>query len=64
MDGDNIYSLDGHPRRERVYCNFCGRRQDKVKALVAGMTAYICDECVSRCAEIVRAAMPSDGTPV
>jgi ATP-dependent Clp protease ATP-binding subunit ClpX len=34
-------------------CAFCGRSLDEVCHLVAGSTAYICDECISVCNEIV-----------
>lgn len=35
-------------------CDFCGKHQDQVKALIAGMhNAMICDECVSGCVQIV-----------
>jgi ATP-dependent Clp protease ATP-binding subunit ClpX len=34
-------------------CAFCGRSLDEVCHLVAGASAYICDECISVCNEIV-----------
>lgn len=35
-------------------CSFCGKPQDQVKKLIAGPNgAYICDECVDICAEII-----------
>jgi ATP-dependent Clp protease ATP-binding subunit ClpX len=34
-------------------CAFCGRSLDEVCHLVAGSAAYICDECISVCNEIV-----------
>jgi len=34
-------------------CNFCGKRSDQVKKLVAGPGVYICDECIELCTEIV-----------
>jgi ATP-dependent Clp protease ATP-binding subunit ClpX len=34
-------------------CAFCGRSLDEVDHLVAGATAYICDECISVCNDIV-----------
>lgn len=30
-------------------CSFCGKSQPKVRKLIAGPTAYICDECVDLC---------------
>lgn len=34
-------------------CSFCGKSQRQVKKLIAGPSAYICDECISLCADIV-----------
>ncbi|MGD9153672.1 MAG: ATP-dependent Clp protease ATP-binding subunit ClpX [Gammaproteobacteria bacterium] len=30
-------------------CSFCGAPQDKVKHMIAGAGAYICDKCISLC---------------
>ena len=34
-------------------CSFCGKSQKQVKKLIAGPGAYICDECVELCSEIL-----------
>jgi ATP-dependent Clp protease ATP-binding subunit ClpX len=34
-------------------CSFCGKSQRDVKKLVAGRSAYICDECIRLCFDIV-----------
>ena len=34
-------------------CSFCGKSQDQVKRLIAGPTAYICNECVQLCLNIL-----------
>ena len=34
-------------------CSFCGKSQRQVKKLIAGPSAYICDECIALCADIV-----------
>lgn len=34
-------------------CAFCGRSLDEVAHLIAGSSAYICDECIDVCNEIV-----------
>ncbi|RKX59759.1 MAG: ATP-dependent Clp protease ATP-binding subunit ClpX [Thermodesulfobacteriota bacterium] len=34
-------------------CSFCGRSQSEVKKLIAGSSAYICNECVELCNEIL-----------
>ncbi|WP_210136482.1 ATP-dependent Clp protease ATP-binding subunit ClpX [Staphylococcus sp. GDK8D68P] len=38
---------------ENLKCSFCGKDQDQVKKLVAGSGAYICNECIELCSEIV-----------
>ena len=42
---------DMTPRKHR--CSFCGKTQDQVRRLVAGPGAYICNECIALCQEIV-----------
>ncbi|MCL4557453.1 MAG: ATP-dependent Clp protease ATP-binding subunit ClpX [Deltaproteobacteria bacterium] len=34
-------------------CSFCGKSQRDVKKLIAGPNAFICDECVELCNEII-----------
>jgi len=41
-----------------LFCSFCGKTQDEVRKLVAGPSAYICDECIELCRHIVE----EDGT--
>ena len=39
---------------DKVRCSFCGKSQQQVRKLIAGPNgAYICDECVEICAEII-----------
>lgn len=39
---------------DRVRCSFCGRPQSEVRKMIAGpQGAYICDECVETCMEII-----------
>ena len=38
---------------KELRCSFCGKAQREVKKLIAGPSAYICDECVQLCTEIV-----------
>ncbi|MRS13079.1 MAG: ATP-dependent Clp protease ATP-binding subunit ClpX [Actinobacteria bacterium] len=38
---------------DKVVCSFCGKPQHQVRKLVAGPNAYICDECVELCVDIV-----------
>ena len=40
---------------ERIRCSFCGKTQDQVRKLIAGPNgAYICDECVKLCTEVLQ----------
>ncbi len=39
--------------RKVLRCSFCNKTHDQVRKLIAGPNAYICDECVQICAEIV-----------
>src|SRR5919108_886327 len=34
-------------------CSFCGKSPEEVKRLIAGPTAYICDECIDLCNDIL-----------
>ena len=39
---------------DEIRCSFCGKSQGQVRKLIAGPKgAYICDECVDICAEII-----------
>lgn len=39
---------------DKVRCSFCGKTQDQVRKLIAGPNgAYICDECIDVCNEII-----------
>ncbi|APZ53708.1 ClpX C4-type zinc finger protein [Salipiger abyssi] len=33
-------------------CSFCGKPQNEVQKLIAGPSVFICNECVSLCADI------------
>ena len=37
----------------KIRCSFCGRTQDKVDKLIAGNGAFICNECVKLCLNIM-----------
>jgi ATP-dependent Clp protease ATP-binding subunit ClpX len=44
-------------------CAFCGKTQDQVQKLIAGMgNVYICDECVELCAELIEEEMQENRT--
>ncbi len=45
---------DGYTREQGLlFCSFCGKTQNEVRKLVAGPSAYICDECIELCRCIV-----------
>jgi len=37
-----------------MHCSFCGKSKDEVQKLIAGPGAFICDDCVGLCVEILR----------
>jgi ATP-dependent Clp protease ATP-binding subunit ClpX len=42
------------PGSEEYRCSFCGKSASQVRKLIMGpKDAYICDECVDVCAEII-----------
>lgn len=43
----------GSDNQDGTHCSFCGKTQAEVKKLIAGAAAYICDECIQMCGEIV-----------
>lgn len=46
--------MAGRKNEEVVRCSFCGKTQSQVRRLIAGPNgAYICDECIEVCAEII-----------
>ena len=36
------------------YCSFCGKSEHEVKKLLSGGSAFVCDECVDLCNEMMR----------
>ncbi len=36
-----------------LHCSFCGKSQRQVQKLIAGPSAYICDECITLCNDII-----------
>lgn len=39
--------------KRQIRCSFCNKTQEQVRKIIAGPHAYICDECIGLCAEIV-----------
>ena len=52
---------DMMPRKQR--CSFCGKTADQVRRLVAGPGAYICNECIALCQEIIADDLDLTGAP-
>lgn len=38
---------------QNIRCSFCGKAQEMVKRIVAGPNAFICDECITICNNII-----------
>ena len=45
---------------EDVKCSFCGKDSSQVERIIAGPNAYICNECVNLCSEIINAEVKFD----
>lgn len=43
-------------------CSFCGKRQDEVEKLIAGENAFICNECVDICLDLVQTHKHAEDT--
>lgn len=37
-----------------IYCSFCGKSQNEVKKIFSSATAYICNECIDLCSDIIK----------
>jgi ATP-dependent Clp protease ATP-binding subunit ClpX len=51
--GGKIYVSSKKSKNNALYCSFCGKGQEEVRKLIAGPTAYICDECITLCNDII-----------
>lgn len=53
--------MAGKVMEEIVRCSFCNKSQNQVRKLIAGPNgAYICDECVDVCSEIIEEELEYD----
>ncbi|MEG1726603.1 MAG: ATP-dependent Clp protease ATP-binding subunit ClpX [Acidaminococcaceae bacterium] len=43
----------GDGNEKNLTCSFCGKKQGQVRKLVAGHDAFICDECIEYCNEVI-----------
>ena len=39
--------------RPPLACSFCGRNDQQVERLVAGASAHICDDCITKCFDVL-----------
>lgn len=49
-------------KKQQPRCSFCNKTQEQVRKLIAGPNAYICDECIDICAEIIEDEFESEVT--
>lgn len=47
-------------RIDELSCSFCGKRQRRVRKLIAGPHAYICDGCVELASSVVGSGSVAD----
>ena len=45
-----------------LYCTFCGKSEKEVKKLASGGDAFICDECIKMCSDIMRDELPQEAS--
>ncbi len=45
-------------KAKKLYCSFCGKDSNTVKALLAGPAVFICDGCVGHCNKILAGEIP------
>jgi ATP-dependent Clp protease ATP-binding subunit ClpX len=51
---NDLAGKDNNGNIKKLCCSFCGKSEEHVRKLIAGPNdAYICDECVDVCAEIL-----------
>ncbi len=56
--------MAGRKNEEVVRCSFCGKAQAQVRKLIAGPNgAYICDECIEVCSEIIEEELEFEESP-
>jgi ATP-dependent Clp protease ATP-binding subunit ClpX len=41
-------------KKDILYCSFCGKAQSEVKKLIAGPEAFICNECIELCVDVIK----------
>jgi hypothetical protein len=48
-------------KKRELRCSFCNNPQSAVRQLIAGPSAFICDECVAICDDIIAQGARSPG---
>lgn len=44
----------------KLACSFCGKHRDQVNSLIAGVSAYICDECINLSLDVLQETSGKD----
>lgn len=53
--------MAGRTPQDKIRCSFCNKTQDMVRKMISGQDgAYICDECISLCTEILEEEMEDE----
>lgn len=53
--------MAGRTPQDKIRCSFCNKTQDMVRKMISGQDgAYICDECISLCTEILEEELEDD----
>ena len=53
--------MSKNDEKRAIRCSFCGKHQDQVAKIIAGPGAYICNECVHLCMDILDNMTPPEG---
>ena len=52
--------MSKNDEKRAIRCSFCGKHQDQVAKIIAGPGAYICNECVHLCMDILENMNPPE----
>ena len=54
--------MTDNSKKDVMYCSFCGKSQNEVNKLIAGTTAFICDECIHLCSDVLKSGLDSSSS--
>lgn len=54
-------SLHMDTANRKLHCSFCGKSEDDATKMIAASNAFICDECVALCSEILEDKLEPQG---